>query len=110
MGRGFRTPLAFAFSFLWRFPSNGLPSSAGSGGWNCFRQNSRGVSAEGLAGSGAARAKLTDLLEVRSKEALRHQEATALLHAGLGLLIGSPCTASISAVNQLRKHQHSSRS
>src|SRR2546426_5052920 len=40
-------------------------SSTGSGGWNCFRQNSRGVSAEGLAGSGTAKARLTDRKSTR---------------------------------------------
>src|SRR5467141_1499461 len=100
MGRGFRSSTSRSPSvFFGGFPATGSPSSAGSGGWNCFRQNSRGVSAEGLAGSGAARAKLTDLLEVPVPK--KHSDIRKLLLCctlGLVSLIGSPCTASISAL------------
>src|SRR5947209_10679241 len=100
MARGLPTSFSSSGSdFFGAFPATGFFSSTGSGGWNCFRQNSRGVSAEGLAESGTAKARLTDLVNVAVRK--KHCDIRKLpLCCTLGLvsLTGSPCTASISAL------------
>src|SRR5713226_5172639 len=96
MARGLPTSFSSSGSdFFGAFPATGFPSFTGSGGWNCFRQNSRGVSAEGLPGSGTAKARLTDLVNVAVRK--KHCDIKKLpLCCTLGLvsLTGSPCTAS----------------
>src|SRR2546421_11990524 len=81
-------------------PGTGLSSSSfGSGGWNCARQNLRGVSAEGLPGAGATKAKVTDFANVAVRKThsdIRIPPFGCTL--GLVSLTGSPCTDSISAL------------
>src|SRR5438445_4754983 len=60
-GSGFVALRAEDFS---SYPVSAFAPFSCSGGWNCFRQYSRGVSAEGLAGPGVARARLTDFANV----------------------------------------------
>src|SRR3989449_2856810 len=101
MPRGLPTSFSSSGSdFFGAFPATGFSSSSGSGGWwNCFPQNSRGVNAEGLAESGTAKARLTDLVNVAVRK--KHCDIRKLpLCCTLGLvsLTGSPCTASISAL------------
>src|SRR6267378_3965345 len=66
--------------------------------WNCFCQNLRGVSAEGLAEEALASAKLTDFANVVVRK--RHS-VISISPFGWALVLvsltGSPCTASISA-------------
>src|SRR3989441_6251911 len=100
MARGLPTSFSSSGSdFFGAFPATGFPSFTGSGGWNCFPQNSRGVNAEGLAGSGTPKARLTDFgnVAVRKKHC-DNRKLPLCCHLGLVSLTGSPCTASISAL------------